>query len=89
MEGERGNSENVSALSAGAYTATLYVIGLKGGGLAPPPSPARADFSIMMECTPEIGNLQSVCTLWLYLWKCLAQRPNTKKNMVYGTLCRS
>jgi hypothetical protein len=29
----------------------------------PPPSPARADFSIMMECTPEIGNLRSVCTV--------------------------
>jgi hypothetical protein len=38
MEEERGNSENVSALSAGAYTATLYLIvnRLKGGGRAPP-----------------------------------------------------
>jgi hypothetical protein len=26
MEGERRNGENVSALSAGAYTATLYVM---------------------------------------------------------------
>jgi hypothetical protein len=29
----------------------------------PPPSPARADFSIMMECTPEIGNRHNECTL--------------------------
>ncbi len=27
----------------------------------PLPSQARADFSIMMECTPEIGNCHSVC----------------------------
>jgi hypothetical protein len=36
MEGERGNRASVSALSAGAYTATLYVTRLKGGGRAPP-----------------------------------------------------
>jgi hypothetical protein len=37
---------------------------LKGGGRrAPPPSQARADFSIMMVCTPEIGNRHSVYTL--------------------------
>jgi len=35
---------------------------VKGGGLAPPPSPARADFSIMMKCTPEIGHCHSMCT---------------------------
>jgi hypothetical protein len=34
-------------------------------GVHPPPSPARADFSIMMECTPEICNCHYVCTLWL------------------------
>jgi hypothetical protein len=30
---------------------------MKGGGGAPSPptSPARANFSVMMECTPEIG----------------------------------
>jgi hypothetical protein len=33
----------------------------------PSPSPARADFSTMMRCTPEIGNRHSVCTLWLSL----------------------
>jgi hypothetical protein len=49
----------VSALSAEAYTATLYVMVniVKGGERAPPPprSPARADFTIMTECTLEIG----------------------------------
>ncbi len=29
----------------------------------PPPSPARADFSIMMDCMQEIGHCHSVCTL--------------------------
>jgi hypothetical protein len=45
----------------------LYVIvnRVKGGaGVKPEPSPARADFSIVMECTPEIGHCQSVGTLW-------------------------
>ncbi len=40
---------SVSALSAGAYTATLclcvMVTRVKGGGRALPPSPARAGFS--------------------------------------------
>ncbi len=42
------------------------VIGWKGVGVHPHPplSPARADFSIMMGCTPEIGNRHSVFTLW-------------------------
>ncbi len=58
MEGERGNTVRLSALSAG----TLYVmvIDWKGMGVHPPPSPARADFSIMMGCTPEIGDRHSV-----------------------------
>ncbi len=33
----------------------------------PPPLPARADFSIMMESTPESGRCRSVCTLWCSL----------------------
>jgi hypothetical protein len=55
------SGEYVPALSARAYTATLYVmvIRVKGLRLAPPPSPARADFSIIMECTLEIGNCHS------------------------------
>jgi hypothetical protein len=30
----------------------------------PPPSPAWANFSIMMECTSESGRCHSVCILW-------------------------
>jgi hypothetical protein len=26
---------------------------VKGGGRVPPPSPARANFTLMIECTPE------------------------------------
>ncbi len=46
---------SVSALSAGAYTTTLYLMvdRVKRGGRAPPPSPGWANFSIIMECTPE------------------------------------
>jgi hypothetical protein len=46
-------------------------IRLKGEGRAPfpPPTlPARADFSIMMRCTPEIDNRHSVCTLRCGQW---------------------
>ncbi len=52
--------------SARAYTTSLYVMvtGVKGGGHAPPSPPARADFSITMECTPEIGNCHSAWALW-------------------------
>ncbi len=35
----------------------------KGWGLHPP-SLAWANFSIMMECTPESGRCHSVCTRW-------------------------
>jgi hypothetical protein len=53
---------SVSARSAGAYAATLYVMvdKVKGGGRAPPPSPGWHDFSIMMECTPESGFCHSI-----------------------------
>ncbi len=51
----------ISAHSAGAYTATLLVmvIVVKGGGRAPPTLTSQANFTLMMECTPESG-----CTLW-------------------------
>ncbi len=44
--------------SAGAYTATLLVMVnvVKGGGRAPPPSPVRANFTLMVECKPESGD---------------------------------
>ncbi len=33
---------------------------MKGGGRAPPPSPAWANFTLMMECTPESSHYYSV-----------------------------
>jgi len=44
----------------------LYVMvnRVKGSGRAPPTLTSNgADFSIMMECTQEIGNCHSVCVL--------------------------
>ncbi len=50
----------MSAHSAGAYTATLLVMVnvMRGGGRAP--SPARANFTLMTECTPENSGCYSV-----------------------------
>jgi hypothetical protein len=66
IQGKSRNRVSVSAHSAGAYTTTLYVMvdTVKGGGSTPQPSPDWANFSIMMECTPESGHCHSVCTLW-------------------------
>ena len=52
----------MSAHSAGTYTATLLVMVnvVKGGGRAPPPSPAWANFTLMIECTPESSRCYSV-----------------------------
>ncbi len=52
----------MSAHSAGAYTATLLVRVnvMKGGGRGPPPSAARANFTLMTECTPENSGCYSV-----------------------------
>ncbi len=52
----------MSAHSAGAYTATLLVMVnvIRGGGRAPPPSPARANFTLITECTPESSGCNSV-----------------------------
>ncbi len=44
---------------------TLWVDRVKEIGRAPPTSPGWANFSIMMECTPENGKCRSACTLWL------------------------
>ncbi len=59
----RWNRVSVSAHSAGAYTATLRVMVnvMKGGWACPlPASPAWANFSLMMECTPESSHCYSV-----------------------------
>ncbi len=56
------------AASAGVYTATLLLMVnvMKGGGRAPPPSPAWTNFTLMMECTPESSRCYSVySTLWV------------------------
>ncbi len=59
---------SVSALSAGAYTAALYVmvIGWKGVGMHPPPILTSQGWIFHHDggCTPEIDNRHSVCTLW-------------------------
>ncbi len=48
----------------------LYYIWWKG--VVVHPSPAWANFSIMMECSPESGHYHSVCTLW-------SQKPDDAK----------
>ncbi len=52
----------MSAHSAGAYTATLLVMVkvMKGVGVHPPPSPAWANFTLMIECKPESSRCYSV-----------------------------
>jgi hypothetical protein len=52
----------VSAHSAGAYTATLLVMVnvIRGVGVHPTPSPARANFTLITECTPESSGCNSV-----------------------------
>jgi hypothetical protein len=54
---------SVSALSAGEYTTTLLVMvdRVKGGGMHP--LPGWDEFTIMLECTPENGHRQYICTL--------------------------
>jgi hypothetical protein len=58
---EKQGECTVYVLSAGAYTTTMLVMvdRVKGGGVHPPPSPDWADFTIMMECTPESGHCHS------------------------------
>jgi hypothetical protein len=57
----RGRNEvwgSVSALSAGAYTETLYVMVNIVNGVGAYPYP----YYSMMECTQESGRCHSVCT---------------------------
>ncbi len=65
---ETANRVSVSAHSAGAYTATLLVIVnvMKGGRRAvhPPPTPARANLTLTMECTPVSSRYYSVYSLY-------------------------
>jgi hypothetical protein len=58
-------------LQCGVYVHGTFVYVMvkivKGDGRAPPPTPSRADFSVMMGCTLEIGHCHSVCTQCIYL----------------------
>ena len=60
----------MSAHSAGAYTATLLVMVnvMRGVGVNPPPSPARADFTLMTECTPESSGCYSVYSVHITMF---------------------
>ncbi len=51
-------------LECTVYTATLLVM-VKGVGVYHPPSPAWANFTLMMECTPESSRCYSVNSVWL------------------------
>jgi hypothetical protein len=59
---------------AGAYTATLLVMVnvMKGGGHTPPPLRAWANFTFMMECTPESSRCYSVYSVGGMIGKGLA-----------------
>jgi hypothetical protein len=63
--GEIGGVYLPSQLERTTATLLVMVDRVKGGGRAPPPSPGWADFTIMMECTPESSHCHSVCTLSL------------------------
>jgi hypothetical protein len=68
--GEIGAEYLPSQLECTLCATTFLVMGERGpeGGRAPPrppPSPGWADFTIMMECTPEIGHCHSVYSVVL------------------------
>ncbi len=71
-----------SAHSAGAYTAILLVMVnvIKGGGRAPPPSPARANFTLLTECTPKSSGCNSVYSV-IHIFFC-----HSKKGIEYTKL---
>ncbi len=51
----------------------------EGGGRAPPPSPALANFTLMIECTPESSRCLPVYrTLWGRRWGRGKQREREK-----------
>jgi hypothetical protein len=61
----------VSALSAGVYTTTLYMLvrySERGWACTPHPE-ARADLTLMMECTPESGHCHSVYSVVFHIRK--------------------
>jgi hypothetical protein len=76
------NRVSVSAHSAGAYTATLLVRVnvMRGGGRAvhPPPSPARTNFTLITECTPESSGCNFVYSV---------PQTDMLDNFAYTPLC--
>ncbi len=71
LEMKQGQCVKLSTHSAGAFTATLLVMGnvmREGGRSPPPPSPARANFTLMTECTPESSGCYSVFTTKKYVF---------------------
>jgi hypothetical protein len=77
----------VSAHSAGAYTATLLAMVnvMKGVGVHPPPSPAWANFTLMMEYTPESSRCNSVCSVDVPICMCCVA---TARQTVYYIHCK-
>jgi hypothetical protein len=81
----------VSAVSAGAYTTTLYVmvIKVKGVGRAPPTlTSLGCFFTLMTECTPVSGHCHSVYSVVLssyhsYMITWMVQRYRLVKNVNY------
>ncbi len=74
----------VSVLAAGVHTTTFYVkvdILKKVVGVNPSPSPGRANFSIMMGCTPTSGH----CHNCVYSVVSSTRRANSTKNYQYTT----
>ncbi len=91
MQGLSRNRGSVSALSeAGEYTTTLYVMVdiVKGDGRAPPPpSPVRANFPIMMECTPESGHCHSMYSVYQTLIEGMYDKTHREKqHLLFGKL---
>ncbi len=61
--GEIGGGYLHSQLERTHKLCSWWQIEWKGQGLHPPPSTGWADFTIMVECTPENGYCNSLCTL--------------------------
>ncbi len=87
------NRRSVSALSAGAYTTTFALDGrysrVKEGGRAPPSTPGWADFTTMMECTPEVAivSLFVLSTLWFQPFPMQIRLPGTPVSADLINIC--
>ncbi len=59
------------------------VIVVKGGGRAPPTLTSQANFTLMMECTPEGGRYHSVCECHLLFYR----RPHSTLSVTKINRC--